>query len=40
LVTFTREVLELEPPARERALKTIRHLEQSFLCPVENLRPP
>ena len=40
LVTFTREVLELEPAARERALKTIRRLEQSFLCPVENLRPP
>jgi len=40
LVSFTREVLELEPAARDRALKTIRRLEQSFLCPVENLRPP
>ena len=40
LVTFTREVLELEPAARHRALKRIRRLEQSFLCPLENLRPP
>ena len=40
LVSFTREVLELEPAARNRALQTIRRLEQSFLCPLENLRPP
>jgi hypothetical protein len=40
LVTFTREVLELQPAARDRALQTIRRLEQSFLCPVEHLRPP
>jgi hypothetical protein len=40
LLTFTREVLELEPSARERALAQIRRLERSFLCPVENLRPP
>jgi hypothetical protein len=40
LLTFTREVLELEPAARERALAQIRRLERSFLCPVENLRPP
>jgi hypothetical protein len=40
LMSFTREVLELEPAARDRALKTIRRLEQSFLCPVANLRPP
>ncbi len=40
LLTFTREVLELEPTARERALAQIRRLERSFLCPVENLRPP
>ena len=39
-VSFTREVLELEPAARDRALTTIRRLEQSFLCPVANLRPP
>ena len=40
LVSFTREVLEMEPAARNRALQTIRRLEQSFLCPVQNLRPP
>lgn len=40
LLTFTREVLELEPSARERALGKIRRLERSFLSPVENLRPP
>lgn len=39
LVTFTREVLELTPEARERALRQIRRLEQSFLTPVKNLRP-
>jgi hypothetical protein len=40
LLTFTREVLELEPVARERALGKIRLLERSFLSPVEHLRPP
>lgn len=40
LLTFTREVLELAPEARERALAKIRRLEESFLCPVKNLRPP
>ena len=39
LLTFTREVLELTPEARERALRQIRRLEQSFLTPVKNLRP-
>lgn len=39
LVTFTREVLELQPAARERALRQIRRLEESFLTPVKNLRP-
>lgn len=39
LLSFTREVLELEPSARERALKQIRRLERSFLCPLDNLRP-
>lgn len=39
LLTFTREVLELAPEARERALRQIRRLEQSFLTPVKNLRP-
>lgn len=40
LLTFTREVLQLEESARTRALAKIRRLEQSFLSPVENLRPP
>lgn len=40
LVTFTRELLELAPAARDRARRTIRRLEQSFLSPVEHLRPP
>lgn len=40
LVTFTREVLELEPEARCKALAQIRRLEQSFLSPLENPRPP
>jgi len=39
LLTFTREVLELAPEARERALRQIRRLEQSFLTPLKNLRP-
>lgn len=39
ILSFTREVLELEPSARERALRKIRRLEESFLCPVANLRP-
>jgi hypothetical protein len=40
LVSFTREVLELEPASRQKALAIIRRLEQSFLCPVAKLRPP
>jgi len=40
LVTFTREVLELAPAARAKALAKIRKLEQSFLTPLENLRAP
>jgi len=40
LVTFTREVLELAPEARAKALAKIRQLEESFLTPLENLRAP
>lgn len=36
LVRFTREVLELEPTARARALAKIRKLEQSLLAPMDN----
>lgn len=40
LLTFSRELLELPAEARARALKKLRHLEQSFLTPLENLRAP
>ena len=40
LLTFTREVLRLEPEARAKALVIVQRLEQSMLCPMENLRPP
>ena len=40
LVTFTREVLELAPEARARALAKIRKLEESFLTPLDNVRAP
>lgn len=40
LVTFTRELLEMQPEARAKALIKVRQLEQSFLTPLENLRAP
>jgi hypothetical protein len=40
LVTFTRELLEMQPQARAKALIKVRQLEQSFLTPLENLRAP
>jgi hypothetical protein len=40
LVTFTREVLELDGAARIKALAKIRELEKSLLAPMEKLRPP
>jgi hypothetical protein len=40
LLTFTREVLQLEPQARARALVKIRKLEESFLTPLDNVRAP
>jgi hypothetical protein len=40
LVSFARELLELEPQARRKALDQIRRLEQSLLSPLKNLRPP
>lgn len=40
LLTFTREVLNLEEPARAKALAKVRHLEKGFLTPPTNLRPP
>jgi hypothetical protein len=40
LVTFTRELLEMQPEARAKALIKVRQLEQSFLTPLVNLRAP
>lgn len=40
LLSFTREILQLEAEARARALVIVQRLEQSMLCPMENLRPP
>lgn len=40
LVSFTRELLELEEAARLKALSKVRALEKSMLCPLQNLRPP
>jgi hypothetical protein len=40
LLSFSRELLQLEPQARARALEKVERLEQSMLCPLENLRPP
>lgn len=40
LVTFSRELLEMETEARAKALVKLRQLEQSFLTPLQNLRAP
>jgi hypothetical protein len=40
LVSFTREVLELAPAARCKAVAQIRRLERRFLTPLRNLPPP
>ena len=40
LVSFSRELLQLEEKARRKALGKIRHLEQSMLEPVDLWRPP
>jgi hypothetical protein len=39
LVTFTRELLELQPEARAKALIKVRQLEESLLAPIAPLRP-
>ena len=36
----TRELLEMQPQARAKALIKVRQLEQSFLTPLEHLRAP
>jgi hypothetical protein len=40
LVMFARELLEMEPAARAKALIKIRHLEESMLTPLDNVRAP
>jgi hypothetical protein len=40
LVSFSRELVQLESGARIKALKKLQQLEQSMLRPFENLRPP
>jgi len=40
LVRFARELLEMEPEARAKALIKVRQLEESFLTPLENVRVP
>ena len=40
LVTFTRELLQLEPVARAKALVKVQELEESLLSPLGNIRPP
>jgi len=40
LLTFSRELLEMQAEARAKALIKVRQLEQSFLTPLENLRAP
>ena len=39
LVSFTRELLELQPEARAKALIKVRQLEESLLAPIAPLRP-
>lgn len=40
LVSFSRELLELVPEARAKALAKLRKLEESLLAPLEHLRAP
>lgn len=40
LLTFSKELLQLEPAARAKALVKVQELEQSMLCPLDNIRSP
>ena len=40
LVSFSRELLEMEPPAQAKALAKLRRLEESLLTPLDNVRAP
>jgi hypothetical protein len=40
LVSFSRELLEMEPAAQAKALAKLRRLEESLLTPLDNVRAP
>ena len=40
LVSFSRELLEMEPAAQAKALAKLRRLEESLLTPLDNIRAP
>jgi len=40
LVSFSRELLEMQPPAQVKALAKLRRLEESLLTPLDNIRAP
>jgi hypothetical protein len=40
LVSFSRELLEMEPAAQVKALAKLRRLEERLLTPLENVRAP
>ena len=40
LVSFSRELLEMEPAAQAKALAKFRRLEESLLTPLDNIRAP
>jgi hypothetical protein len=40
LVSFARELLEMEPAAQVKALAKLRRLEESLLTPLDNIRAP
>jgi hypothetical protein len=39
VVTFTREAIQLEGPARDKALRKLEALETSLFTPIPNPRP-
>ena len=40
LVTFSRELLEMEPAAQAKARTKLRRLEERLLVPLDNVRAP
>ena len=39
-VSFSRELLQMEPAAQAKALAKLRRLEESLLMPLDNVRAP